>query len=124
MGKINTEIAIFIVFLILLAFWGLFIRVPVEDTKTTADELKVSGMYVQFENGTSDHEVATILKNCNMTMDYSIKYNIDSMANEYYIMLDKDERDVRRELSEGMKEDNKIGWCLLRHMLSGEKIIT
>ncbi|WP_440947529.1 UPF0228 family protein [Methanosarcina sp. T3] len=40
-------------------------------------------------------------------MNYSIKYNIDHIADEYYIMLDKNERDVRRELSEGMKEEKK-----------------
>ncbi|WP_369798966.1 UPF0228 family protein [Methanosarcina sp. WWM596] len=71
------------------------------------DELRVSGIYIQFEDGVSDSEVQTILKNYNLTMNYSIKYNIDYMADEYYIMLDKDERDVRRELSEGMKEEKK-----------------
>jgi len=107
MGKIKNGIVIFIVFLILLAFWGLFLKVPVEDTKTTVDELKVSGMNIQFENGTSEDEVETILENCNIAVNYSTEYNDKNMADDYYIMLDEDERDVRRELYEGMKEEKK-----------------
>ncbi|WP_440947030.1 UPF0228 family protein [Methanosarcina sp. T3] len=107
MGKINKEIAIFVVFLILVVLWGLFIKTPVDTEPTVNNELKVCGIYVQFENGTSESEVETILENYNMTVNYSIEYNNRNMADDYYIMLDKDERDVRRELSEGMKEEKK-----------------
>ncbi|AKB21214.1 UPF0228 family protein [Methanosarcina sp. WH1] len=108
MSRINQKIAVSIVFLILVIIAGLFIKTPVDMKKTQVnDELRVSGIYIQFEDGVSDSEVQTILKNYNLTMNYSIKYNIDYMADEYYIMLDKDERDVRRELSEGMKEEKK-----------------
>lgn len=111
MGKINKELAIFVVFLILVVLWGLFIKTPVDTEPRVNNELKVCGIYVQCENGTSEYEVETILKNYNLTMNYSIKYNIDYMADKYYILLGKDERDVRRELSEGMKEE-KEDWTV------------
>ncbi|AKB33993.1 hypothetical protein MSSIH_3303 [Methanosarcina siciliae HI350] len=107
MGKINTELAVFVVFLILVVLWGLFIKTPVDTEPTVNNELKACGIYVRFENGTSDSEVETILENYNMNVNYSIEYNNRNMADDYYIMLDKDERDVRRELSEGMKEEKK-----------------
>ncbi|AAM07380.1 TPA: UPF0228 family protein [Methanosarcina acetivorans] len=107
MGKISTELAIFVIFLILVVLWGLFIKTPVDKEPTVNNELKVCGIYVQFENGTSDYEVETILENYNMTVNYSIEYNNRNMADDCYIMLDKDERDVRRELSEEMKEENQ-----------------
>jgi hypothetical protein len=71
------------------------------------NELKVSGMNIQFENGTSEDEVETILENCNIAANYSIEYNDKNTADDYYIMLDEDERDVRRELYEGMREEKK-----------------
>lgn len=81
-------------------------------------------MYVQFEDGISDSEVNLVLKNYNLTMNYSIKYNIDHTADKYYIMLDKDNWDIRRELSQKMKEEKKIGLYLLLLKLSGKEIIT
>ena len=107
MSRINKKVAFFIVFLILVIIAGLFVKIPV-DTKTQVnDELKVGGMYIQFEDGISDSEVQTILESYNLTMNYSIKYNIDHVADKYYIMLDKDNWDIRRELSQKMKEEKK-----------------
>lgn len=124
MSRINKKVAFFIVFLILVIIAGLFVKTPV-DTKTQVnDELKVGGMYVQFEDGISDSEVNLVLKNYNLTMNYSIKYNIDHTADKYYIMLDKDNWDIRRELSQKMKEEKKIGLYLLLLKLSGKEIIT
>lgn len=107
MSRINKKVAFFIVFLILVIIAGLFVKIPV-DTKTQVnDELKVGDMYIQFEDGISDSEVQTILESYNLTMNYSIKYNIDHVADKYYIMLDKDNWDIRRELSQKMKEEKK-----------------
>jgi len=107
MSRINKKVAFFIVFLILVIIAGLFVKTPV-DTKTQVnDELKVGDMYIQFEDGISDSEVQTILESYNLTMNYSIKYNIDHVADKYYIMLDKDNWDIRRELSQKMKEEKK-----------------
>lgn len=107
MSKISKEIAVFVVFLVLVALWGLVIKTPAGSNIPVNNELKVSGIYVQFENGTSEDEVETILENCNMAVNYSIEYNDKNTADDYYIMLDEDDRDVRRELYEGMRKEKK-----------------
>lgn len=107
MSRINKKVAFFIVFLILVIIAGLFVKTPVDTETQVNDELKVGDMYIQFEDGISDSEVQTILESYNLTMNYSIKYNIDHPADKYYIMLDKDNWDIRRELSQKMKEEKK-----------------
>jgi len=52
-------------------------------------EPKVGGLYIQFENGTTEPEVKTILENYNMTMDYTIYYDSDDMLKRYYISIDQ-----------------------------------
>ena len=80
MSRINKKVAFFIVFLILVIIAGLFVKTPVDTETQVNDELKVGDMYIQFEDGISDSEVQTILESYNLTMNYSIKYNIDSTA--------------------------------------------
>jgi phosphoribosylformylglycinamidine (FGAM) synthase PurS component len=110
MSKINKEIAIFIVFLTLVALWGLFVKVPVEDTKTPDPESKVGGMAIQFKDGISEPEAKAILQNYNMTRNYRITY--DNSSEKYYIMADKDNwSDIRHELVKEMKE-NKKDWTI------------
>ncbi|MDO5841592.1 MAG: UPF0228 family protein [Methanosarcina mazei] len=107
MSKINKEIAIFIIFLTLVALWGLLVKVPVEDTKTPDSESKVGGMAIQFKDGISESEVKAILQNYNMTRNYRMTYDTNS-PEKYYIMADKDNwSDIRRELVKEMKEDKK-----------------
>ncbi len=106
MSKINKELAILIVFLILIVFAGTFMKTPV-DTKTPVKELKVAGFFIGFEDGVSESEVKAILESCNLTMNYSIKYNTDGIADKYYIMLDTDNWDIRREISKKMREEKK-----------------
>lgn len=107
MSRINKKVAFFIVFLILVIIAGLFVKTPVDTETQVNDELKVGGMYIQFEDGISDSEVNLVLKNYNLTMNYSTKYNIDHTADKYYIMLDKDNWDIIRELSQKIKEEKK-----------------
>lgn len=106
MSKINKELSILIIFLILTVFAGTFMKTPV-DTKTPVKELKVAGFFIGFEDGVSEPEVEAILEGYNLTMNYSITYNIDHVADKYYIMLDKDNWDIRREMSKKMKEEKK-----------------
>lgn len=106
MSKINKELAILIVFLILIVFAGTFMKTPV-DTKTPVNELKAAGLFIKFEDGVSESEVKTILESYNLTMNYSIKYNTHYVEGKYYIILDKDNWDVRREISKEMKEKKK-----------------
>ena len=42
-----------------------------------------------------------------MIANYSIDCNAGSVGNKYYIMVDKDNWDIRRELRKGMEEENK-----------------
>jgi hypothetical protein len=105
-------IAVFIIFLILLISLVLFTSPNADskmsiDTKTPVKELKAAGLFIEFEDGVSESEVRTILESYNLTMNYSIKYNSNYMADKYYIILDKDNWDIRREISKGMKEEKK-----------------
>ena len=92
MSKINKEIAVFIVFLILLTIYGL-LNVPIIDIITQTQRPRVAGFLVQFESGTTEPEVKAILESCNMTRNWIIKYNVDYMGNIYYIKVDKDKRE-------------------------------
>ena len=86
MSKINKKIAIFIVFLTLVALGGLLVKVPVEDTKTPDPESQVAGMTIQFKDGISESEVKALLQNYNMTRNYGMTYDTNS-PEKYYIML-------------------------------------
>jgi hypothetical protein len=50
-------------------------------------EGKVAGYFIQFENGTTEPEVKTILENYNMTLNYTIDYNFVSIDPKHYIMV-------------------------------------
>lgn len=107
MGKINGKTTFFIILLILIIVGGLSIKTPV-DTKTSVDvEHKVGGLQIRFEDGVSESEVKSILENYNMTTNYSIKYNIDTAVDKHYIVLDKDNWDIRNELNNAMRKENK-----------------
>lgn len=113
MSKINKEIVIFIVFLTLVALWGLFVKVPAEDVKTPYSEPKVGGMAIQFKDGISESEVKAILQNYNMTQNYRLTYDTNRSDMDYYIMADKDNwSDVRSELVTEMKENNRKNWTI------------
>ncbi|ABE52037.1 Hypothetical protein Mbur_1110 [Methanococcoides burtonii DSM 6242] len=55
MRKINKEIAIFLVFLILVVLWGLFAKVPVEDTKTLDCDFQF--LFFEIEIQTADFTI-------------------------------------------------------------------
>lgn len=74
-------------------------------------EGKVGSFLIQFENGTTESEVKSVLKNYNMTMNYTIDYNYDSVDPGYYIPVDKDKiANIRNELGkvENWKESEFI----------------
>jgi len=73
-----------------------------EKVLTVNQEMKVNDLFVEFENGTTESEVKAILENYNMTMNYSIDYNVDYFEDKYYMLVDKDKiMDVRYELNKG-----------------------
>jgi hypothetical protein len=107
MSKINKKIAIFAAFLTLVVVAGLLMKMPV-NTYTPAPESQVAGIYIQFKDGISEPEIKDILQNIiNMTLNYSMEYDTNTTDERYYIIVDKDNWDIRREISKGMKEDKK-----------------
>jgi hypothetical protein len=86
MIKIKKEIAIFIVFLILVIFLGIFTKSPNYTSLPTHES--VAGLFIQFKDGTTEQEVISILKSYNLPT-YTLTYNIDNGAYTYYIKLDK-----------------------------------
>ncbi len=96
-------IAAFIIFLIFIRSLVLFTPASVEsklsvDENTPAQETRLAGLFIAFENGTTEPEVKAILENYNLTM-YKLDYNIDYIENRYYIIGDKDKiTSVRDEL--------------------------
>ncbi|HWQ48001.1 MAG TPA: UPF0228 family protein [Methanosarcina sp.] len=92
MNKINKGLIIFILLFASIFFWWIFTKAPVNAQKPV-QELKVGGLFIEFENGTTEPEVKAILENCNMTRNWIIKYNVDYMGNIYYIKVDEDKRE-------------------------------
>jgi len=82
MSTIKKIIFVFIIFVVLL-FYG-FIQI------SKSQEPKISGFLIQFENGTTEQEVETILGNYNMTLNYSIDCNANNGGYKYYIKVNKD----------------------------------
>lgn len=68
-------------------------KTPV-NTKTPVTELKAAGLFIEFEDEVSESKVKTILESCNLTMNYSIKYNTDGIADKYYIMKRRMDPDI------------------------------
>ncbi len=72
MSKISKEIVIVIVFLILVLIYGLW---PFINIITQNQRPEVSGLYIEFQNGTTEPEVKAIIENCILTVNYTIYYN-------------------------------------------------
>lgn len=89
MSKISNKTAAFIFFLTLAVLFGLTIKTSIDMIKETQTP-KISGFLIQFENGTTEQEVETILGNYNMTLNYSIDCNVDNGGYKYYIKVNKD----------------------------------
>lgn len=106
MSKINKEQAVLIIFLTLLLIVGLLIKMPV-NTNTPAPESQVAGIYIQFKDGISEPEVKDILQNISMALNYSMEYDTNTTAERYYIIVDKDNWDIRRDIRKGMTEEKK-----------------
>lgn len=68
--------------------------------ETTIHKPQVGGFLIEFEDGTTEQEVKSILKNFNMPINYSIDYNSDIMSSRYYIVVNEDKIiHVKGELS-------------------------
>jgi len=78
MSKINNKIAAFIFFLTLALLFGLAIKSSIDMIKEIQTP-KTAGLDIQFENGTTEPEVKSILKNYNVPVSYTIDYDSDYM---------------------------------------------
>ncbi|HEY3362513.1 MAG TPA: UPF0228 family protein [Methanosarcina sp.] len=96
MSTIKKVIFVFIIFIVLLLIYG-FIQI------SKPQEPKISGFLVQFENGTTEQEVETILGNYNMTLNYSIDCNADNGGYKYYIKVNKDK--MQETIGDGLRKD-------------------
>lgn len=79
MNKIKKGIAVVIVLLILVVIY-VFIHLPMYQ------EPEVSGLIIDFKNGTTEPEVKAILENCNMPVNYTIDYNTTSFQDDHYLV--------------------------------------
>jgi len=78
------------------------------NTNTPAPESQVAGIYIQFKDGISEPEVKDILQNIiGMTLNYSMEYDTNTTDERYYIIVDKDNWDIRCDIRKGMKEEKK-----------------
>jgi hypothetical protein len=95
----KNKISIFIVFLVLIVFAGIFLKLSIF-TPTSAGEKQsdmVAGLVIQFRAGTTELEAKNILDNCNLPT-YKFDYNIVNTPG-YYIIVDKNKtNDIRDEL--------------------------
>jgi hypothetical protein len=80
-----------IIFLFLVILLILFI------STISIQKPEVGGLFIEFEEGTTEPEVQYILESCNMTRNWIIKYNVDYMGNIYYIKVDEDKREELRK---------------------------
>jgi len=74
------------------------------DTKNPVNKPLVGTLFVEFENGTTEPEVQSILENCSIPINYSIECDSEIMSKRYYIIVDPGKRNIIRE--ELRKEKN------------------
>ncbi len=91
-------VIILTLFLSLVVILGIFIKMPA-NKETVAHKPQVGGFLIEFEDGTTEQEVKSILKNSNMPINYSIDYNSDIMSSRCYIVVNEDKIvNIRDEL--------------------------
>ena len=78
------------------------VAIPTPAMHTQVPEAQVAGLFIEFEDGTTESEVKAIVKavldNYNMTVN-TIDYNYSIMPSRYYIIVDKAKiMDIRDEL--------------------------
>jgi hypothetical protein len=78
MNKISKVVVVFIVFLTIAVMMK------------QSQEVKVSGLLIQFENETTEPEVKSIFENYNIPVNYTIDYNSNIGRGMYYIKVDED----------------------------------
>lgn len=90
-------IVVIIVFLIIVVPSVLFTPAHVKsnmsiDNETPVKEQQIAGLFIEFENGTTEQEVKTILEDSNIPVNYSIDYNTNLSSGRNYAKVDKDKK--------------------------------
>lgn len=90
-------IVVIIVFLIIVVPSVLFTPAHVKsnmsiDNETPVEEQQIAGLFIEFENGTTEQEVKTILENSNIPVNYSIDYNTNLSSGRNYAKVDTDKK--------------------------------
>lgn len=89
-------IAVFIIFLVLVILAGLFVQLPIPTYEKQSDY--VSGLIIQFRDGTTEQEAKAILENYSLPT-YKLDYNNNEYPGLYYIIVDKNKMTaIRNEL--------------------------
>jgi hypothetical protein len=102
-------IVVIVVFLIIVVPSVLFTPTHVKsnmsvDNETPVQEQQITGLFIEFENGTTEQEVKTILENSNIPVNYSIDYNTDISSGRNYAKVEKDKKTaVVDEFNKGEK---------------------
>lgn len=81
MIDVNKISKVIVVFIALLTFLALMMQ---------SQEVKTPGLFIQFENETSEAEVKAILENYDIPVNYTIDYNSNIGRGMYYIEVDED----------------------------------
>jgi len=103
MNNISKAVVVFIVFLTLLILM------------MQSQEVKVAGLLIQFENGTTEPEAKAILENYNIPVNYTINCNSNISRGMYYIKVDED------KINELRKDEN---WTSVVELKKGNYNIT
>lgn len=111
-------VIILILFISLVVLLGVFIKMPA-NKETVDHKPQVCGFLIEFKDGTNEQEVKSILKNCNMPVDYSIDYNSNIMSSRYYIVVNEDKIiNVRDELRKKENLTDPISLILRKEIIT------
>jgi hypothetical protein len=119
-SKINRGIAVFFVFLTLVVIYE-FTQIPIIDIIKQSQESQVAGFLIQFEDGTAEPEVKTILEDYSMILNYSIDCNAGNGGYKYYIKVYKD--NLPDIVGDGLKKDENWTDPALPYFKKGDYII-
>lgn len=105
------KFAVFILFLILVIIVGFLLRAPNNmkapiGSETPVKEQQVAGLLIEFEEGTTEQQVKTILENTNMPANYSIDYNTNISIGRYYVKIDNNNHKKEKVIDELKKAEN------------------
>jgi hypothetical protein len=113
---LKNHVHIILFALLLLILGGLFIQSTINNTNSVqrtypkiednyvfpddvnnseafnGDSREIGGLYIGFKEGVNETQSSRVLENYSLIKDCRIDYNIDYLADRYYIMVDNDKK--------------------------------